>query len=87
VRHLQFQHHYRDDDGDDAIAERSQPISSHVSSPTFPARSQITAHFCGVLVQDQSPAQPGGSIGEPWLRGAGAAQMKIPFVAPRLSKR
>jgi hypothetical protein len=32
VRHLQLQHHDRDQDGDDAVAERFQPRLAHHSS-------------------------------------------------------
>jgi hypothetical protein len=47
ARHLQFQHHDRDDDGDDAIAECGQPIPSHGSMP-FGGGHRIIAQgrFC-----------------------------------------
>jgi hypothetical protein len=31
VRHLQFQHHDGDDDGEHAIAERLEPACAHVA--------------------------------------------------------
>jgi hypothetical protein len=41
--HLQFQHHYRDDDGDHTVRERFQPLPTH----RCPQSSFVIVAFAG----------------------------------------